>query len=250
MKKYTVVSFLLLFAVLSSGCIYLRLLEVKNQIAQFDQHFIIDKDDGLTLTFLKPVLSEDDVKWMGFYPTIEVEIDGQKKWVLVFEKVRQENQSEKGDYDLFVESHFRENKLNSVHVSERYFAIIPKEFSILLIKAIGGATINRKNKTVSASMESSGQAIAFPNQSDIVEVLGIPYRLEHKEEKTTVVEYHYRSKWGSAAGERHDKPDEKYIVKYSFADKGILTHIGGKLPLLGSMDLKIDQKVSKASEDE
>lgn len=33
------------------GCVYLRLLQIKNQLAEFDRYFDADTRDGLKLTF-------------------------------------------------------------------------------------------------------------------------------------------------------------------------------------------------------
>ncbi|MCI5212309.1 MAG: hypothetical protein D3910_26790, partial [Candidatus Electrothrix sp. ATG2] len=61
LTKKTLVMFILISCSLTlSGCVYLRLLKVKRQFKQFDKYVMVDKEDGLTFSFLKPILYEED----------------------------------------------------------------------------------------------------------------------------------------------------------------------------------------------
>ena len=54
--------FLFLMAVIS-GCVFLRLLEVKRQLNDFNNYFQINDQNEFSLVFLKPVLHTDDILW-------------------------------------------------------------------------------------------------------------------------------------------------------------------------------------------
>lgn len=43
------------------GCVYLRLLEVKHQLADFEKHCVLENRDALAVIFLKPVLRKEDI---------------------------------------------------------------------------------------------------------------------------------------------------------------------------------------------
>ena len=53
---------------LLAGCVYLRLLAFKRQLADFDRHFPLRTDDGLRLGCLTPVLLPEDFRWLGLTP--------------------------------------------------------------------------------------------------------------------------------------------------------------------------------------
>ena len=54
--------YVLLAALLLSlnGCVYLRLLELKNQFAEFDKYFRVEAGEHFVVRFLHPVLYLDD----------------------------------------------------------------------------------------------------------------------------------------------------------------------------------------------
>ena len=55
-------------ALLSSGCVYLRLLELKRQLAAFERNFTLETSEGVRLGFLRPVLLTRDIRWLGLKP--------------------------------------------------------------------------------------------------------------------------------------------------------------------------------------
>ena len=45
---------------LMSGCVYLRLLKLKNQLYAFDENVTVELDQGLSLKFPEPVVRDED----------------------------------------------------------------------------------------------------------------------------------------------------------------------------------------------
>lgn len=43
-----------------SGCVYIRLLKFKNQLHDFDDNVVVQKEEGLSLIFPKPVVRDED----------------------------------------------------------------------------------------------------------------------------------------------------------------------------------------------
>ena len=54
--KFIFLAFFLIGLV--TGCVYLRFLKVKNQMADFNKNFEITEENGLSLNFLNPVLKK------------------------------------------------------------------------------------------------------------------------------------------------------------------------------------------------
>ncbi|MBT7108672.1 MAG: hypothetical protein HN942_06405, partial [Methylococcales bacterium] len=87
---------LLVSALLSSltGCVWWRLYQVYNQMAEFDEHFSVQHDQSFTLLFKDPVVySEDFVFLAKLQPTQKGVHQGVHRWDYFFQKVDQNNQS-------------------------------------------------------------------------------------------------------------------------------------------------------------
>lgn len=249
MKKIFAISILLFLALFTSGCVYLRLFEVKKQLAQFDKYFTLDKTNGLKIRFHKPVLYEQDMQWMGFQPTIQKEDPNGKTWHLVFEKMHPENRVEEGNYDIIFLLKYKNRKLKEVCISERYFAVIPKEFFIMIIKSMGGAKIDRKKKSASAKSTFSGDTeLIIPKQDDILKLLGYPY-VHEKNEKLNTIEYRYQIKGKTSGKMSEQSTKERYVVKFIFSEKEEKLKVEGKIPLLGSIEFVFEKEKPKKKHD-
>ncbi|MCI5142420.1 MAG: hypothetical protein D3909_12035, partial [Candidatus Electrothrix sp. ATG1] len=106
-------------SVIVSGCVYLRLFKVIRQFKQFDKYVMVDKEDGLTFSFLRPILYEDDIKWLGLSPVSQNNTSGVTSWKHILEK-EYNNQSEQGNYDIVFNTRYQNEKLHSIYLSERY----------------------------------------------------------------------------------------------------------------------------------
>ncbi len=75
-----------LAAALLSGCVYLRLLEIKKQLKNFDAHFVIGGRSELVIGFNDPVLKIKDVKYLiGAEPLYQT-AEGEDVFHYEFEK--------------------------------------------------------------------------------------------------------------------------------------------------------------------
>lgn len=63
---------LLLLPLLLSGCVYLRLLKVKNQLNDFDAHFTVGGRTTWTLFFKHPVMYDRDVSFLIGAPPLTI----------------------------------------------------------------------------------------------------------------------------------------------------------------------------------
>src|ERR1035441_8561241 len=67
---------------LLGGCVYLRLLELKHQLADFDHYFAVDETDGLTFTMQKSVLLVDDMTFFELAPESSKQLGAAVRWHL------------------------------------------------------------------------------------------------------------------------------------------------------------------------
>ncbi|MBM3855124.1 MAG: hypothetical protein FJ399_18545, partial [Verrucomicrobia bacterium] len=91
---------LALCALLLGGCVYLRLLEVKLQLAKFDRYFALRSDDGLVILCQKPVIRPDDVRWFGVKPETVRRLGHAEEWQIRWVKQLPPGVTEAQVYDI------------------------------------------------------------------------------------------------------------------------------------------------------
>lgn len=156
-------------ALVLSGCVYLRLLQLKHQIADFDRNFTVQTDDGFRISCLKPVLLTSDVRWIGLGPEKSRKVGSAEQWQVRWVKELPPGVHESGAFDIVLELFFAGNKLNRVVIPERYFAVMPKSLLLDLLRSLGGAKVDRAGRSVEAQLAS-----ARPDLPGIQKLLGRP----------------------------------------------------------------------------
>jgi hypothetical protein len=177
-------------ALLLSGCVYLRLLELKHQLGQFDRYFGLQTDDGLTLIFQSPVLLSNDLRWIGLKPEEARKLGLAEWWRARWVKQLPPGVTETPSFDIVLELGFADDKLTRVAIPERYFAQMPKEFVIGVIRSLGRGAIDRSSKRIDATVSGAAMAAVRPNLPAIDRLLGRPTG-ERTDGPLTVVSYRY-----------------------------------------------------------
>lgn len=181
---------LALVALLLGGCVYLRLLEVKKQLEHFDRNFSLQTQDGLAIHCHEPVLRTSDVRWMGLLPEQTQQLGLAEQWQVRWVKQLPIGIAEPGTFDIVVELGFADNRLNRVRIPERYFAVLPKEFLIGVIRSLAQGRIDKRGRLIESSLSAAETAAARPNLPDIDRLLGRPSE-EREEGAHTIVRYRY-----------------------------------------------------------
>ena len=159
-------------ALLLSGCVYLRLLEVKRQLAQFDRNFGVQTDDGIKLICQKPVLTMEDIRWIGLPPETRRTLGRAEQWHVRWVKQLPPGATEKGSFHIALDLGFADGKLSSISIPEKYFGLLPKDFVLGVIKSLGGAKVDKSSKTAEAAVDAQKAALAQPSMPDIGKLLG------------------------------------------------------------------------------
>ena len=106
-------------ALLLSGCVYLRLYELKKQIERFDEFFGLQTSDGLVLRCNTPVLKTGDVRWIGLKPESVRTLGSAEQWQLRWVKESPGGVTERIEYDIVLELGFANDRLTRVKIPER-----------------------------------------------------------------------------------------------------------------------------------
>jgi hypothetical protein len=177
-------------ALLLGGCVYLRLLELKKQLGKFDQFFALQTTDGVGIVCHEPVLTTSDVRWIGLLPEQTKKLGVAEQWQVRWVKQLPLGIAEPGQFDILIDLGFAENRLTKVTIPERYFAVMPKDFLIGVIKSLGRGQVDKSGKTVSAAISAAEIAAARPKLPSIDKLLGRPSE-EIVEGPNTVLRYRY-----------------------------------------------------------
>ncbi len=179
-----------LLALLLGGCVYLRLLEVKQQLGKFDEFFGLQTRDGLAIVCHTPVLRTGDIRWIGLKPEQVRKLGRAEQWQARWVKQLPAGVTEATEFDIVLELSFADDKLSRIAIPERYFAVMPKTFLIGVIKSLGRGKIDKTGKKIEAEISAAEIAAARPRLPAIDKLLGRPSE-ERVEGGTTVVRYRY-----------------------------------------------------------
>ncbi len=177
-------------ALLLGGCVYLRLLELKQQLGRFDQFFTLQTQDGVGLICHEPVLTTADVRWLGLAPEQTRQLGHAEQWQVRWVKQLPVGIAEPSRFDIVVDVGFVNDRLNRLTIPERYFAFMPKEFLVGVIKSLGRGRIDKSEKRIEASVTSAEIDAVRPKLPAIDKLLGRPSE-EQIQGESTVLRYRY-----------------------------------------------------------
>lgn len=219
-------------ATLLSGCVYLRLLQLKNQFGRFDENFQLTTDSGLQLRFLHPILLSSDLRWLGFEPASVRQLGTAEHWHLRWVKQPAADASADGAFEIAFDLSFTGDRLSGLTLAEKYFSLLPKDIVVAAIKSLGGAAVDEKKRSVQASVASPAGSAVFPTRPMADAMLGRPTE-ESVENGRIVARYRCVSADPSGKG----KPlDLKLVFD---PETGLLRQAAGRLPV-GNVDLNFN----------
>ena len=214
---------LVALALLLSGCVYLRLLDLKKQFARFAENFVLLPGEDFELRCLKPVLTASDVRWIGAEPkTIRPWKDGEE-WSIRWIKIAPPEAKETLVYDMEFIARIADDKLVEAAIPKRYFAYFPKELFINLLRSTGTAKVDKTDRQAESQTETPPDT-PLPNLKSIGGMLGAPTQKSTNKSGQLVYVYLYRLDL--------PKPDSKPIeMTFLFdATSGDLRKLTAKLP--------------------
>ncbi len=226
-----VVAFSLLASLLLlSGCVYLRLLALKKQLADFDRNFAVETTDGFKLTLKNPVLLDEDLAFFKLAPESRERLGLAERWHFRWQKDYKVAGESPERYELTADFTFVEHKLQRVAMPERLFAFLPKPLLLSMIRAFGHAEVDKANRSASAQVNEPGKNTTPMQLSELTGLLGAP-ETSRDEGDVRLLRYRYR---GVAPEQKSGVIDVTFTVD---PKSNIVQRIDG---LLFNAKLKID----------
>lgn len=177
---------------LLGGCIYLRLLELRSQLADFGRYFDVDLRQGVTIVCRKPVLLDEDMAFFHLAPESRHRLGNVERWQFRWVKAYQAPGEDPRNYEVSLDFMFVDHKLVRVLLPERMFMFVPKHFLLTIVKAFGHSQIDRTRRTASANVHEDfapGVIPPPPSDADLTAMLGAP---EAKKETAAGSVWNYR----------------------------------------------------------
>lgn len=166
-----------------TGCVYLRLLELKNQFKDFDHYIKVRTDNSFSLYFKQPVLYKEDLHNLSRVdPTQIIVRDQGEEWVYHFVKEKIDHVT---DVSHPVSLIFRfifnqEGKLEQWYFPNEFLAIVPPTFLEASLRSLGDATIFKLSRQLKAEVTQIKTHAKPPNQISVKQVLGEPHKIVDK----------------------------------------------------------------------
>ena len=178
-KKLFSILILALLAVSLSGCVYLRLLNFKNQLNNFERNVTVESPPGLSLSFSNPVVRGTDLSFITkSKPTLVTSIATDPNielWTWKFEKQRAEPHHK--PYSVDFQTRFESGLLTNMIIDESFVDLIGRDFILKMFRSVGDAKINTIRRSVSASMDTDSlEDISRPTLAKILDSMGQPTR--------------------------------------------------------------------------
>jgi hypothetical protein len=177
MNRYVLLIALAFLTQSLGGCVYLRLLEVKFQLSDFDKYLRLEDKEGLDLIFLKPILLKEDILYLARRgPTTFRESPQSSVWQFYFQKRGESKNESEEEFDVPVDLFFESGTLTMVRFPRRFIEILPRRFIVESFKAIGRGEVNTGKRHVSGTLpgQKEGDGIPIPSKTDLLKLLGMP----------------------------------------------------------------------------
>lgn len=216
------------------------MLDVRDQLNDFETNFDLNDERGLTLVFKNPVLLSDDVIWLmkGSPVSVKPEQKGQL-WTYVFEKQYTTSQDEEGEYDIPILMVMEDDKLTEVTFPERFLNNLSIPLLKKMLASMGNADISKLRKSASSTYTGEDPT-EIPTSDNVQETLGIPYEIEDLGENSKL-SYLYYLEDAQGNATKDNLNFELWFIAGN--DDKALKRVGGKIRGIKlSLDFEAPQK--------
>ena len=178
-----------------AGCVWLRLLEIKYQLADFDEHVRVQiADRHFSLRLLHPVLfSEDFRELTKLHPSRIERLPQGYRWFLDFRADPASAGQQAERTITFGLTFTPDDRLCVFDFSPLFLEMAPPVFLEASIRALGSGKVDQGKKQLKVDPEDLPKLSAkLPKRAQIVEVMGPPAE-EFQDRGLTVLKYHFRA---------------------------------------------------------
>ena len=225
------VGLLLGLAVLLAGCVWLRLLETKGQLEEFDHHFRVEVTDSFTLHFLHPVLFDEDLTELAEVAPTQLETlpSGETRWTEVFHKTDVLGKREAPERTIWFQQRFNaEHKMIAWTFSPLFMDVAPPRFLEASLRSLGKGTIFQSRHQLTVNPEDIPKfSAALPDLKAIRGLLGTPIE-ERKDGDAWMLVYRFDLDTPTPATPANEKRRIALVKLYFDEATGALNRFSGR----------------------
>ena len=200
MPKFTSRTFprllLVLLLITLSGCVWLRLLEIKNQLADFDDNVRIEvANKHFIVHLLKPVLRSDDFIYLSKLQPSRKEFlaDGTQRWYLDFNFDPARTPAQQTQQVSFIMTYTPRQRLAAFDFSPLFVEMAPPVFLEASIRSLGVGKVDQDKKQLKVDPEDLPKlAASLPKTANITTVMGPPTE-ERMEDGLKLLIYRFKA---------------------------------------------------------
>jgi hypothetical protein len=178
------------------GCVWSRLLTLKNQLADFDRHVqVVEGGPGLELRLREPAVQPGDIAYLfdGGPSRIEPRPDG--TWRHVFRFTRPTLPGHQGLELAFT---VRGTLIIGAGLPPEMLSILPRERLLAILRALGKAEVDRSAHAANAAVDGAQVVLG---RDQIIASLGPPDgEIAVPDSGGTDLAYHYRLQLPTGSG--------------------------------------------------
>ncbi len=202
-----------------TGCVYLRLLEVKKQLKEFDENFVLFGRPDLVIRFKNPVLYAKDARYLiGADPLTREPGPGGEVWGYEFEMARKEPAPPTLMEKLSLRLLINGKKLEEIRVPETFMLLFSRNVLMETLRQAADAEVLETAKTARAKIRLSPHTDAeLPSLDKTHWLLGDPLEVKQEGEGLLTLGYRYR-----IIGARRDAP---ILARLTFSPDNMLRRV-------------------------
>lgn len=180
MRRMPILALLLASSFALSGCVYVRLVRVKHQLAEVEKTVTLDTRDGLSLFFREPILLPEDILYVARRgPSRVVNGHAPLEWIYRFSKRVRGASRAGGRFDVPVELFFTGGKLSGGRLPERFGRSLHVRFVQETLRAVGRSRVEIGPRTVHGRVPPDGVeagVASLPTGQAVIDLFGRPHR--------------------------------------------------------------------------
>ena len=159
-----------------SACVWLRLLELKNQLANFDENITTESSDHFTLVFKNPVLINDDfVTLAKLQPTSKQQTPTGSRWIQAFHKIDVKGNLQPGIDFFFTLEFDQEDRLTRWDFSKLFMTMVPAQFFEDSIRSLAKGKVDETNHRFKVDPKDRAKILVKPpTLQQIKDAMGEP----------------------------------------------------------------------------
>ncbi|QSA97694.1 hypothetical protein [Methylococcus sp. EFPC2] len=178
--------FILALVLLLTGCVWLRMLEMKGQLSHFDENFRVENNGHFVLDFLHPVLYDEDYLTLAkVEPSLKESLPTGPRWKQIFHKVDAGGKTVPGVDIVFTLDFDEEKRLKRWDFSPAFIAMIPGRFLEASLRSLGKGKVDEGKKQLRVNPEDLPRLNEKPpGRAQVEAALGPPSEVSEDGGKT------------------------------------------------------------------